>query len=74
MKKTIKRYHYLFLYGYYSMTRKLFNDQNSLKKKLIFGALIVGLSSYISGCHKHVHKCYAPVFNDNYEKNDSIKP
>jgi len=73
MKRKIEKIGILSLYHVFSFLGLFIKTKKITKKKIIYGALIVGLTASVSGCRIHRHTCYAPAFTDNLELNDSTK-
>ena len=67
---------YRFTYLLYSLLFRFTKNKTFLKKKLVFGSLVIAMLS-VSSCRSHPpHKCYSPVLMDDNAielNNDTIK-
>jgi hypothetical protein len=73
MKRKLEKISASFLFYLYSFLQLFIKNQKITNKKIIYGALIVGLTSVISGCHRHKPMCYSVRLVDNIETTDSTK-
>lgn len=73
MKRELKKLSITTLFHLFSFLNFFIKNKHITKKKLIYGALIVGLTASVSSCHRHRHTCYSVRFLDNVEINDSTK-
>jgi len=59
MKKKLEKIGATSLFHFFSFLGIFIKNQKITKKKLVYGALIIGLTASVSSCHRHAPACYS---------------
>jgi len=73
MSKSLKKAKYTALFRIFSIIGIFFKNQNITKRKLLYGAIIIGLTAVTISCRTHRRTCYKVAATDYHDLNDTTE-